>query len=249
MVNEFIATYNYIHNIGNEFYFQTNYKAPLGKIIKLNIDKPEFENWVDIIPEHNKNVIQKADASKYGTVILVNYMENAAEKMKIFGFDGKHLHDVEMPGYGAVPMSSGTVFDNEWFFKFQTFTDPGSVYRLDMNTYDVSILRRPKLDHLSLNISDFTTDQVWYESKDGTKVPMFLIRKKSVLPDIKKAPENPIPTILYGYGGFGVPQTPHFSLMNLIFMNNVNGMYVVANIRGGGEFGEQWHKSAVQEKR
>ena len=118
-----------------------------------------------------------------------------------------------------------------------------------MNTYDVSILRRPKLDHLSINISDFTTDQVWYESKDGTKVPMFLIRKKSVLPDIKKAPENPIPTILYGYGGFGVPQTPHFSLMNLIFMNNVNGMYVVANIRGGGEFGEQWHKSAVQEKR
>ena len=98
-------------------------------------------------------------------------------------------------------------------------------------------MRRPRLEHLSLNLTDFTTDQAWYTSKDGTKVPMFLIRKKSVLPSIEKKAKRPIPTILYGYGGFGNPETPQFNLMNLIFMNNLGGMYVVANIRGGGEFG------------
>lgn len=154
-----------------------------------------------------------------------------------------------MPGFGAVPISAGGHDEYEWFFKFQTFTDPGSVYRLDMNTYEVQTLRRPQLEHLSLNINDFTTDQAWFTSKDGTKVPMFLIRKKSVLPSLDKAPSKPIPTILYGYGGFGNPETPKFSLMNLIFMNNLNGMYVVANIRGGGEFGSNWHMSAVQENR
>lgn len=114
-----------------------------------------------------------------------------------------------------------------------------------METYEVQALRRPRLEHLSLNLSDFTTDQAWFDSKDGTKVPMFLIRKKSVLPSLDKAPEKPIPTILYGYGGFGNSETPSFNLMNLIFLNNLNGMYVVANIRGGGEFGKQWHLSAV----
>jgi len=154
-----------------------------------------------------------------------------------------------MPGYGAVPTSSGGHKDYEWFFKFQTYTDPGSVYRLDMDSYKVLSLRRPHLEHLSLNISDFTTDQAWYESKDGTKVPMFIIRKKSVLPSIDKPAEKPIPTILYGYGGFGNSETPSFDLNRLIFLNNLNGMYVVANIRGGGEFGKQWHLTAVQENR
>jgi prolyl oligopeptidase len=118
-----------------------------------------------------------------------------------------------------------------------------------METYEVKSLRRPKLEHLSLNLADFATDQAWFESKDGTKVPMFLIRKKSVLPSVDNPPEKPIPTILYGYGGFGNSETPQFNLMNLIFMNNLNGMYVVANIRGGGEFGKQWHMSAVQDKK
>lgn len=184
---------------------------------------------------------------KNGTVMLANYLENAAEKLKVFNFDtpAKLVKEVAMPGYGAVPVSAGGHHDYEWFFKFQTYTDPGSVYRLDMESYEVKSLRRPRLEHLSLNLTDFTTDQAWYESPDGTKVPMFLIRKKSVLPSLDKAPAQPIPTILYGYGGFGNSETPSFNLMNLIFMNNLNGMYVVANIRGGGEFGKQWHLSAV----
>lgn len=100
-----------------------------------------------------------------------------------------------------------------------------------------------------MNLTDFTTDQAWYSSKDGTKVPMFLIRKKSILPSLDSKPKKAIPTILYGYGGFGNPETPQFNLMNLVFMNNLDGMYVVANIRGGGEFGKQWHETAVQENR
>jgi prolyl oligopeptidase len=184
---------------------------------------------------------------KDGSVMLVSYLENAAEKIKVFDFSepANLIKNIEMPGFGAVPVSSGGHKDYELFFKFQTFTDPGSIYRLDMNSYEVKSLRRPKLEHLKLNLNDFTTDQAWYTSYDGTKVPMFLIRKKSILPSLDKKPTKPIPTILYGYGGFGNPETPSFNLMNLVFMNNLDGMYVVANIRGGGEFGKQWHETAV----
>lgn len=158
IVSEWIATYDYIYNFGKEFYFQTDYKAQLQKVVKFNIEKPAFENWVDVIPEHPKNVLQQASAMKNGTVMLTSYLENAAEKVKIFDFEGKLIKDIEMPGYGAIPISSGGHKDFELFFKFQTFTDPGSVYRLDMESYEVKTLRRPRLEHLSLNISDFTTD-------------------------------------------------------------------------------------------
>jgi prolyl oligopeptidase len=106
----------------------------------------------------------------------------------------------------------------------------------------VEMLMQTKLSNMSPNMHNFKTDQVWYESKDGTKVPMFIVRKKSVLPDINQKPKAPLTTILYGYGGFKTSEVPFFNLFNLIFLNNMNGMFVVANIRGGGEFGDNWHK-------
>lgn len=160
IVSEWIAAYDYVHNTGKTFFLQTDYNAPMNKVVKFDLDKPAFENWVDVIPEHPKNVLQQVHSMKNGTVMLVNYLENAAEKVKIYDFNSpaKLIKEVEMPGYGAVPTSSGGHRDYEWFFKFQTFTDPGSVYRLDMNSYEVQELRRPQLQHLSLNVSDFTTD-------------------------------------------------------------------------------------------
>jgi len=183
--------------------------------------------------------------------LVAGYLENASERLKIFNFDSpaKHLKDIELPGIGTIPVSSGGNTDAEIFFKFSQFTDPGSTFRLDMNTFELEAIRATNITHLGMNLTDFTTDQVWYESKDGTKVPMFIIRKKSVLGSLDEKPKAPIPTILYGYGGFNSAKTPSFNLMNLIFLNNLNGLYVVANIRGGGEFGEQWHLSAVQQNK
>lgn len=160
IVSEWIAAVDYVSNIGKTFYFQTDYNAPLMKVVKFNIEEPEFKNWVDVLPEHPKNVLQQAGSMKNGTVMLASYLENAAEKIKIYNFDtpAKLIKNIEMPGYGAVPVSSGGHKDFEMFFKFQTFTDPGSVYRLDMNTYEIKSLRRPNLAHLKLNLDDFTTD-------------------------------------------------------------------------------------------
>lgn len=120
VVSEWIASYDYVHNIGKEFYFETDYNAPLNKVVKFSIDAPAFENWVDVIPEHPKNVLQQVVTMKNGSVMLANYLENAAEKVKIFNFDtpSKLVKEVDMPGYGAVPISSGGHRDYEWFFKF-----------------------------------------------------------------------------------------------------------------------------------
>jgi len=183
--------------------------------------------------------------------MMASYLENVHEKLKIYSFDvpAKLVKDVELPGYGAVPQSSGGHKDFEFFFKFQTYTDPGSVMRMDLHNYNLTVLRKPRIEHLKLKFDDFVTDQVWYASKDGTKVPMYITRKKSVLPSLDHIPEKPIPTILYAYGGFGSSETPSCNLMNLMFMNNLNAMYVTANIRGGGEFGKNWHLQAVQSNR
>ena len=210
-----------------------------------------MDNWVDVIPEHPVNVLQSVSAFKNGTIMMANYLENAHEILKIYSFDipSKMLKDINLPGYGAVSSSSGNLQDYEWFFKFQTYTDPGTVYKLDLHNYQVKSLLTPQLQNLKLNLSDFVTDQAWYKSKDGTKVPMYMIRKKSILPSLDTIPKKPLPTILYGYGGFGSSETPSFDLMKLVFLNNLNGLYVVANIRGGGEFGKAWHLAAIQKNR
>lgn len=172
--------------------------------------------------------------------MMANYLENAHEQIKIYSFDipSELIKDIQLPGFGSIVSQSGGVRDYEWFFKFQTYTDPGTIYRLDLHTYNIKSLLAPQFENIKLNFSDFVTDQAWFKSKDGTKVPMYLIRKKSTLPSLDKVPDKPLPTILYGYGGFGSSETPNFNLNNLIFLNNLNGLYVVANIRGGGEFGK-----------
>lgn len=178
-------------------------------------------------------------------------MENAADKLRIFDLEtpSNQLHEVELPDLGTV----GSIFckhdSDELFFLFTSFTDPGSSYHVDMNSFAIETVSKTKLSESSPDISNFVTDQIWYKSKDGTEVPMFVVRKKSTLPSVDQKPEKPIPTILYGYGGFNVPITPSFSPARLVFLNNLNGMLCVANIRGGGEFGEDWHKDGIRDKK
>lgn len=171
--------------------------------------------------------------------------------MKVFDFShpAKLVKDIPLPGLGAIPKVSGDHEDTEIFFQFTSFTDPRSVWRVDMNQMNLQEIMTTKLSNFAPNMTDFATDQVWFESKDGTKVPMFIVRKKSILPSLDAKPAAPLPTILYGYGGFNTPEVPFFNLFNLVYLNNINGMFVVANIRGGGEFGDGWHKSAILENK
>lgn len=143
---------------------------------------------------------------------------------------------------------SGKHDSNELFYKFSSFADPGSIYRVNLDTFEQETILLTRLAG-GVDTTEFITDQVWYESKDGTKVPMFVVRKKSILPDITQAPKKPIPTLLYAYGGFSISMTPYFSISRLVLLNNLQGMFVCANIRGGGEFGEDWHEAGVKKNK
>lgn len=156
--------------------------------------------------------------------------------------------EVAFPDIGSIMGWTGKFDSTELFYKFSSFADPGSIYRVDLNTFEQTTILVTKLAG-GIDTSDFITDQVWYESKDGTKVPMFCVRKKSVLPDITKPADKPIPTLLYGYGGFSISLTPYFSISRIVLLNHLNGMFVCTNLRGGGEFGEDWHEAGIKEKK
>lgn len=144
---------------------------------------------------------------------------------------------------------SGKHDDSELLYKFSSFTDPGSAYRIDMNTFSEERLHVTKLAEGSPDVTEFVTDQVFYNSKDGTKVPMFLVRKKSTLASLDMTPAEPIPTLLYGYGGFNISLSPYFSPARLMLLHNLGAMFAVANIRGGGEYGEDWHHAGTKDKK
>lgn len=182
--------------------------------------------------------------------IVTAYIENASEKLRVYDFSipSNLIKEIEFPDIGSIMGWTGKHDSNELFYKFSSFADPGTNLRVNLDTFEQETILMTKLAG-GVDTSEFITDQVWYESKDGTKVPMFCVRKKSVLPDITKAAEKPIPTILYGYGGFSIPLTPYFSISRIVLLNNLNGMFVCANLRGGGEFGEDWHEAGVKDKK
>jgi prolyl oligopeptidase len=202
-----------------------------------------------VIPEHEQNVLQQAEC--INGKILAYYLIDASDRMSVFDFSSpaKHIKDVPLPGIGTVASSFGEHDKSEFMFKFTSFTDPGSSWRIDMDTFDLTCIAETKLGDNCGSIDDFVTDQVWFTSKDGTKVPMFVVRKKTTLPNMDSVPENPILTLLYGYGGFNISLTPMFSPSRLVFLNNLNGMLCVPSLRGGGEYGEDWHKAGTKEKK
>lgn len=173
-------------------------------------------------------------------------------KVLDFGENGgpaKEVQDIPLPDIGTVASSFGKHDSNEFMFKFTSFTDPGSSWRVDMDTFELEKVAVTKLGASCGDIADFVTDQVFYPSKDGTMVPMFVVRRKDVLPDVKVAPKEPLLAVLYGYGGFNISITPMFSPSKLVMMNNLGGVFCVAGLRGGGEYGEDWHKAGTKEKK
>ncbi len=225
-----------------KLYITTNEDAPRYRVFVADAANPKRENWKEIIPQSDA-VLQGASVT--GGKLLAQFEHNATSELKLFALDGKKLADISLPAIGSVFSASGRYDRNEIFFGFQSFTVPPSIYRADLAKVDLSDLKSAlwaKVDAPSIDPSAYDVQQVWYTSKDGTKVPMFVVNKKG----IEKNGKNP--TLLTGYGGFNVSLTPAFSRSMFLWMEH-GGIYAVANLRGGAEFGEDWHRAGMLEKK
>jgi len=220
-----------------KLYITTNEDAPHYRVFVADATNAKRENWKELIPQSDA-VLQGASVT--GGKLLAQYEHNATSELKLFGLDGKKLADIPLPAIGDVFSTSGRYDRNEIFFGFQSFTVPPSIYRVDLT--DVKSALWAKVDAPSIDPSAYDVQQVWYTSKDGTKVPMFVVGKKG----IEKTGKNP--TLLTGYGGFNISMTPTFNRSMYLWMEH-GGIYAVANLRGGAEFGEDWHRAGMLEKK
>jgi prolyl oligopeptidase len=237
LVNTFDSDYNVIGNSGDSIFIHTNNESPNWKLFVVNIKNPKKENWINVIPE-TTDVLQSVNL--IGGKLIATYLHNASSAVKIFDLQGKLLKELELPELGSVGGFSGKQDEQEAFYSFSSFIRPNTVYRLDLNDFKSEIFFAPEIEGYNPDL--YTTQQVWYTSKDGTKVPMFLTHKK----DFAKG--KAAPTLLYAYGGFDVSITPSFAVSRLTILEN-NGIYAVANLRGGGEFGKAWHMAGTKEKK
>lgn len=233
LIDEFKANYSFVDNDGSLFWLLTDLDAPRKRLIAIDIEHPEPENWREIIPESAETL---RDASVLGDRFVVNYLQDAYTALKIFTLEGEFIREVELPGIGSAAGFNGKRNETETFYAFTSFTTPTTIYHYDMITGKSTLFRQPNVD---FDPTQYIVEQVFYPSKDGTKVPMFLVYKAG----IKKDGNNP--TYLYGYGGFNVSLSPVFSVSNLTWMER-GGIYAVPNLRGGGEYGETWHQAGMK---
>jgi len=236
LLDDFDAAYSFIGNQGSRFWFQTDLQASRGKIIEIDTAKPERANWKVLVPE-GPEALQTATLVNHK--FILNYLKDAYTQVRIHDTNGKLLNEVQFPGIGSADGFGGKATDTETFYSFTGFTTPTTIYRYDTATGKSSVFRQPKVD---FDPSTFETKQVFYTSKDGTKVPMFITYKKG----LKLEGNNP--TYLYGYGGFNVSLSPAFSVGNLVWME-MGGVYAQPNLRGGAEYGEDWHQGGMKLKK
>ena len=222
-----------VGNLEDQLIIRTNYKAPKYRLLKIDTNNPSEENWVELVPE-KEDVLTSANL--IGGQIVVNYLKNAYSHLEVYNYQGEFQYQLQLPGIGSAGSISGNKDEMEAFYSFSSYNTPGEVYRFDFNNRESTLLYRPEV---KFNPDDFQVDQVWYTSKDGTKIPMFLFYKKGMVQDGSN------PALLYGYGGFNISQTPSFSVQRLFFAER-GGILAVANLRGGGEFGEKWHRSGTK---
>ncbi|MDZ7876972.1 MAG: prolyl oligopeptidase family serine peptidase [Saprospiraceae bacterium] len=237
LVDNFKNDWNVIENDGDWLLVQTNYKAPNTRIIAINLANPEEKDWKEIIPENKTDVLQSC--SIIGGKLAVNYLHDVSSSVRFYNLSGKFLNELTLPGIGTVGGLTGKKSENEAFYSFSSFTRPTTIYKLDVATMQSTIFKEPKM---AFDPTQYETKQLWYKSKDGTKVPMFVTMKKGTKLNGKN------PTLLYGYGGFNISTLPQFSVSRAALLD-MGGIYVVANIRGGGEFGEAWHKAGTKERK
>ncbi|HKJ43018.1 MAG TPA: prolyl oligopeptidase family serine peptidase [Sunxiuqinia sp.] len=236
LMTSFDYEYVVVDNVGDDLFVRTNYKAPKYRLVKIDMNHPSEKNWVETIPE-KLEVLQSA--SLVDGKIVTEYMKDAHCVVEVYDYDGKFEHEIALPGIGSAGTFSGQKDDPVAFYSYTSFNTPVEIYQYDFRTEKSSLFYRPEI---SFNPDDFVVKQDFYKSKDGTRVPIFIVHKKG----IKLNGNNP--TLLYGYGGFNISMTPVFSSTRLVFMQN-GGVFAVPNIRGGGEYGEEWHEAGTKLKK
>ncbi len=236
LINELEAAYNFIGNEGPVFWFRTDLNASRGRIIAIDTRNPERANWKELVAQAPETL---EGVSLVGDHFIASYLKDARAQIKLFDLNGKFTREVELPGIGAAAGFGGKRKDSETFYAFTSFTSPTTIYRYDVKTGKSEVYRKPKVD---FNPGHYETRQVFYNSKDGTRVPMFITHKKG----LKLDGQNP--TRLYSYGGFSVSLTPAFSISNLVWME-MGGVYAQPNLRGGAEYGEEWHLAGTKAKK
>lgn len=227
---DYFATANVLHNKKRTFYLYTNIDAPNGRIVSVNLSKPSI--WKDIVAE-TENVMF---ASSGGGDLFVRYLVDAKSQVMQYSLSGEIIREINLPSIGSAYGFNAKVDDKDLYYSFSSYTYPSTIFNYNIDSGESKLYRQPEIDFVP---TDYITEQAFYKSKDGTTVPMFITSKKGV----EKNGTNP--TILYGYGGFNISLTPGFNPTNIAWLEN-GGIYVVANIRGGGEYGKKWHKAGTQ---
>lgn len=235
LVADRMNSWSFVGNDGPIFYFRTDKDAERSKLVSVDVSARD-RVWKDVVPEVEETL---GGVQMINDQFVLNYLKDAYTKIKIYDKSGKHLRDVELPGIGSAGGFGGRQKDTETFYTFSSFNAPPTIYRYDMKTGKSSLFRQAKV---KFNPSEFEVKQVFYSSKDGTKVPMFIVHKKGLKLDGNN------PTLLYGYGGFNISQTPGFSVARLPWLE-MGGVYAVANIRGGAEYGKQWWANGARLKK
>ena len=235
MVTDFEADSYIIDNDGDKLYIVTNHNAPNKKMVTVDANNPQPENWVDFIPE-TENVLSPSKGAGY---FFAEYMKDAVSQVKQYDYQGKLVREIELPGIGSASGFGGKKEDNVLYFGFTNYTTPYTSYTFNPETGASEVFQAPKID---FNSADYESKQVFYPSKDGTKVPMIITYKKGT------ELNGTNPTILYGYGGFNISLTPSFSVSNAVWLEQ-GGIYAVPNLRGGGEYGKAWHDAGTQMKK
>lgn len=236
LITAFEAAYSFIDNDGNRFWFSTDLDAPRGRVIEIDITQPDRAHWQEIMPQVTETL---QGVSVLNNWFVLSYLKDARSQIKIVDLQGKFIREVALPGIGSAGGFGGKRHDTETFYAFTSFTAPTTIYRYNLVTGESTLYRQPQVD---FDPDDYETEQIFYASKDGTQVPMFIVHKKG----LKRDGTNP--TYLYAYGGFGASITPSFSVSSLIWME-MGGIYAIPNLRGGGEYGEDWHQAGMKLKK
>jgi prolyl oligopeptidase len=236
LLDDFDATYDFLGNDGPRFYFRTNLDAPRYRVIAIDVRQGERDRWETVIAEH-EDVLAGVDI--INDRFVAEYLHNAHSRVAIFSIAGEHERDLDLPTLGSVGSISGERDDTEMFYSFTSFLYPSTIFRYDFTSGEPTVFRAPEVD---FDPTQYETRQIFYRSKDGMAIPMFLTHRKGIELD------GTNPTYLYGYGGFNISLSPGFSVANLVWLE-LGGVYALANLRGGGEYGKEWHRMGMLENK
>lgn len=233
LITEFENEYSLVGNDGPVFFFQTDRNAPRRRVIAIDLRKPQSEHWKEIIPQKDETL---SSVKLVGNLFVASYLKDAKTQLNIHSLTGEFVRGVALPGIGTASGFSGKRTDTETFYSFTSFATPPTIFRYDMITGKSTLFRQARV---KFNPDDFVVKQDFYQSRDGTRIPIFLVHRRGIQLDGNN------PTLLYGYGGFNISLTPSFSISRLAWVE-MGGVFALANLRGGGEYGEEWHQAGTK---